>query len=897
MTRKSIILCVLGLVAFANNSIAQLPDPIRNYPLDNMSGKETVNRRDGAVHGTVENYPDRFGDARGAMLFTDGAYISTPNFFESSMYQNGFTISFWTYIDENISKITGVKPWTDADPVYQAFYARENDQTLLGLYRKHDRVVIDRYTIDGFARNKNWGIWLWDPINFTNRTGWYHITLSYHKNQMTTYMLFPDGKIEYSLHYLGLQSLSTATEWGIGNNRGKSLKIIDDLKVFNMPLDKEQVRTLYGQDAPPSGMYNISIAANASSYIHVKNNVPTDSAPIELQNFAPEYTAQYRWVFEPVSGQDDVYTIRMAYYNMYLHLANHSAATSSKVELYYYDSQFASAYQWRVTPAGDGYFYIQSNIDRRMHLHPQNHSYAPGANLEVLSYVSSQAPVYKWRLNLIKTQYELKQNDFKSGVSYEVISNNNTTLGLLPRTPFTTASTVLLSDRAPYTSLQTFYSFKKDMDDSYQIINLSFPNKLIHPENRTTTDGTKMELNDLNSRYLPSYRWIVERASQYGRKFEIKPAINQTVSVYAGPDTKAANSTLRKVNEGNLDAHLWQLYDSGQQPNANKQIYDLAPGIYKISTLVDGNRSLAPQSYSWLESAGTVIKTFEQGRFTSFYWVVDYERDNNNKPVRDGSYTIQLLGTDALYLHPSNHSVSSSSRIETLKLNRNYINTFKWYIRPTRDGDGAFYIQSAADQSLFMHLENNTGIQDNKVELYTKFDGTPLNTYKWKFEKVTIDAPIATGTYLMKITEPYDPELQEDVYMHVENRTTTEGSRLEVLTYAASFRDWFLWDITKNPDGTYSIKRHANMQYAHTKAHKSASNTGLEVLQYNATYAPYYKWVIVPGFALNSYRFQLFADPTQYMHTVGDKSRPSTLMDIAPINVYIQSFEWSLIPQ
>lgn len=187
----------------------------RHYPLDNKQPTEKVGHYNGTVHGTIQNFKDRYGNATGAVQFSDNAYISIPSLLSDFNYkQTGFTISFWVYIAESLEKQHGKTPWKDTDPIVRAFYAKKGQTPVLGFYRRGDRAVVDRYLTDINNQTKNWSVWLWDPVNFTQRTGWYQIIIAYENHRTFFYTFYPTGQIEYGLNYFGIQDIAAATSWG-----------------------------------------------------------------------------------------------------------------------------------------------------------------------------------------------------------------------------------------------------------------------------------------------------------------------------------------------------------------------------------------------------------------------------------------------------------------------------------------------------------------------------------------------------------------------------------------------------------------------------------------------------------------------------------------------------------
>ena len=83
-------------------------------------------------------------------------------------------------------------PWESTDAEYRCFYAKNNvGKYMLGFYHKGDRAVIDRYVLNKEADIENYGLWFWDPINFTNRLGWYQVFIVHRGNSMSLYLFEP----------------------------------------------------------------------------------------------------------------------------------------------------------------------------------------------------------------------------------------------------------------------------------------------------------------------------------------------------------------------------------------------------------------------------------------------------------------------------------------------------------------------------------------------------------------------------------------------------------------------------------------------------------------------------------------------------------------------------------
>lgn len=135
----------------------------------------------------------------------------------------------------------------------------------------------------------------------------------------------------------------------------------------------------------------------------------------------------------------------------------------------------------------------------------------------------------------------------------------------------------------------------------------------------------------------------------------------------------ASGNKLSLQNVGDNMANQWALFKSNQ-PGANKELYDLKPGIYRIVSLADEEKAVTTRDNAWASTTDILIGAKNSTKYTSYYWVVDYERDSNGNPVMDGTYTIQLFSTDKLYWHTKSHAMSNSAKLELYHLDRDYLN-------------------------------------------------------------------------------------------------------------------------------------------------------------------------------------------------------------------------------
>lgn len=886
-----LILLMLSIKLEVN---AQLPNPIRYYPLDNGSVKEIINRKDGVLHGSITSYPNRFGHENYAMALPADVYISTPGFFEGTTYQNGFTISFWTYISTNFPKRKGVTPWLTTDPIHRIFYANDSRQkTMLGFYYRGDRAVVDRYVLNAQTSEiGNYGMWFWDPINFTERIGWYQVVIVYQKNNARIFLFSPDGRMEYAMHYLGLQNLASVRDWGLGGS-GKGKRILDDFKIYNQPLTKAQVIELHANESVPDGMYIVSSAFNSKQTWQTVNSATSVGTLIDVsddQRVGAESTKQ--WVAEPIGPHySNLCRIRLAYTDRYLAIEESPSTTG----ITYLDLVDGNV-KWKVEMAGDGYYFIRSEKRPDLFLKSVARPFSSIRKLEVTTYNSAEAPLYKWKLNLLKFGYDLKKDLFKTNIAYEVVDNTNTSFGMVPIRPFTKEGSPLIVDRDIYPSLSNHYTFKKSIDDSYIIYNKSFPTKALHPTNLKYTSGEPVELYEWHSAWADNYKFIVERPNPLGRRYSIKPAFAQNVSVYSGNYPTKANILFKNLGEGLADGHYWQLFADYGKLNQNKQISTLEPGIYKITTIFNENYSLRPQTHSFQTGNNIVLGQFNEGHRSSFYWIIDYEKDQSGEPVRDGTYTMQLYGTDAIYLGSQDKLTPEGSSPKSINMDRDNFSLSKWFITPTRDGTGTFYIQSASDKLKYLHLKSNLVREDNPVEYYYMRAQEEQKSYKWKFERVNIPTPLKPGTYHISIVSPHTT-----FYVHTRNNVTLNYSPLELgeLQQSGTYK----WIVELNPDKSYAIRTSSTQErrYIHTHNNSVEASATLEIKSYDKTQAHTYKWFVVPTHEEGIYYLELVGNPESgFMHLFGHNMFIGTPLEIyryvdAVDFTYRWKFEWLYI--
>ena len=852
-----LIVCLLCILFTGQIANAQLPRPIRYYPLSNLDYRDVINRKDGVLkRGSTYSYPDRFGNAAGAMQFSPNAYVETPDFFAGTTIRDGFSLSFWIYIDENYSKYTGVYPWQDTDKIFRAFfsYDAKDDCNLFGFYHRRDRAVVDRYTISvKEGKLKNWGIWYWDPVNFTNRIGWYQVFLVCKKNMTYLYMFYPNSQMEYALYYMGYQTFVAASNWGLGSITDTSNRYLDDFKVYDQVLTKEQVIELHAGESLPDGMYEMSYAFDTNKVIQSRNKHIEPGYNFDIASKTPDKELTHQFVFEHVEDKPNVFRIRMAYTGLFMGIKS----SSEPYVLLQGDYGQGRLLEWYIEPAGDGYFFVRANLNRDKYLQGVK------GEIQISPYSSAQAPYYKWKFRPLKSTYELSQDYFVPKRNYQVIDSYNTIMELLPQRPVTTSTTGLQATRDPFPSLMSHYRFQRSKDDSYNIYNGSFTNMAMYPADLSLSNWSDVNLKQRSGNDEPLYyQYIVEKPNPLGRRVVIRPVMAQTMSVYSGnfPTANKVTFTYDK-DQKQSEAREWQLFYDGNNPNANRQIATLTPGVYKIKPLADQNYAMHPENYSFSPDTKIELDRFDPSDPTISYWIVEYEVDNNNQPIRDGSFLIRKYATQNLYMAPDKKDISENAQIYMEFLDRNNVSFYKWFLEPTRDKTGAFYIENAADKLKF--LEYPTGPLKDKSPIrfsYHRPSQDP-STFKWLFEKVSVSPMIETGVYNLSMAENHNFHLYLDAdslgteTVEVTNnlgKTNTIGTR---------------WKIIKNPDLSYYITVYGSELYLHASTDSSDPKVSIGKFEHKNGWT--YKWQITPTEQENVYMISLYDETYQgYLHLI-----------------------------
>lgn len=844
-----LIVCLLCILFTGQIANAQLPRPIRYYPLSNLDYRDVINRKDGVLkRGSTYSYPDRFGNVAGAMQFSPNAYVETPDFFAGTTIKDGFSLSFWIYIDENYSKYTGVYPWQDTDKIFRAFfsYDAKDDCNLFGFYHRRDRAVVDRYTISvKEGKLKNWGIWYWDPVNFTNRIGWYQVFLVCKKNMTYLYMFYPNSQMEYALYYMGYQTFVAASNWGLGSITDTSNRYLDDFKVYDQVLTKEQVIELHAGESLPDGMYEMSYAFDTNKVIQTRNKSLNPGQHFEIASKTPDKELTHQFVFEHVKDKPNVFRIRMAYTGLFMGIKS----SSEPYVLLQGDYGQGRLLEWYIEPAGNGYFFVRANLNRDKYLQGVK------GEIQISPYSSAQAPYYKWKFRPLKSTYELSQDYFVPKRNYQVVDSYNTIMELLPNCPVTSDVTPLGVAAPIHPTLMSHYQFNKYTDDSYNIYNAALINMAMYPADLSLSNWSDVNLKQRSgNEEALYYQYIVEKPNPLGRRVVIRPVMAQTMSVYSGnfPTANKVTFTYDK-DQKQSEAREWQLFYDGLNYSANRQIATLTPGVYKIKPLADQNYAMHPENYSFSPDTKIELDRFDPSDPTISYWIVEYEVDSNNQPIRDGSFLIRKYATQNMYLAPDKKDISENAQIYLEHIeNEDDISFDKWFLEPTLDEFGSFYIENGADKLKF--LEYPTGPLKDKSPIkfsYHRPSQDP-STFKWIFEEINVSSQLDAS--ICELTFANKKNL--NVCANINDTISKTRSILDTQRDATDYT--LECEIIKNKDSSYFIKAYGKDLYLHVGHDNQEKENTVIIGEYNSNYEEAYKWMILPTDKPDIYQIFLY---------------------------------------
>lgn len=213
------------------------------------------------------NTLNRFQHVKGARELNPDEKIKINSFLPKNYdATKGYSVSFWTKIDVDLTNDDDIPFDENLDTRYQFFYGKSNLDIYAGMQRVKDKLGVNRYYFDDKKQELSpIFAWLWEPGAFNSKAGcslppceakgWYHVVLVYYPSMMRVYLFHPnESDIYRRLLYLGAQNIASVEEWAIGSPPFlsekypypvKSVKYIDDFKVYSWPLSLSDVKTLH----------------------------------------------------------------------------------------------------------------------------------------------------------------------------------------------------------------------------------------------------------------------------------------------------------------------------------------------------------------------------------------------------------------------------------------------------------------------------------------------------------------------------------------------------------------------------------------------------------------------------------------------------------------------------
>lgn len=876
MKRALFSLFLLIGLSFHAQAQVTLPKPIRHYPL-NGNAYETVNRMDGTVNGTIRPHADRFGRSDSAVSFDHNSFIATPNFFQGISNATSGTISFWMYVKNSYKKNSGqVQPWEPTDTLFRAFFA-EGGSNMMGFSQRRDRAIVETGTAIQ-TTSEPFGIWYWDPVNFTDLPGWYLFVLTYTENQTHLYMFNPAGRMVEALTYFGFpKNVSRITRWGLGNYKGFSVSALDDFSVYDVPLSKEQVKRLYANEGVPSG--NMYLMTTAYHQDRVMRSDWPDYTYDNLSLFRRTDDtfdngigdAVNQWVFEPVPESHNTYHIRFPYIDNY-YLTGYGSGKRVRV-----DHSYSTDSDWIVTPAEDGYFFIRWRSNQSLYLTVRKYELVDKPEVILLQYNSSLAPMYKWKLELVSMGYDLKTPEIRPSADIMVIDNYNTVMGLIPQTPISSSETTMLPSRATKPSLLSHYYFIKVLDNGYRIQNRSYYDRYLKADN-SYNPGTKIFLTPYHSLKEPYYIFKLEQYAPLSRRYKLVPILGQSTLI-ASNDMNGILPpiTLSKETEANpQSSSLWQLFHAYGKTNGNGQLTNITPGLYKIHPASSKTRCFAPFFFAHSTSMTIKMPVFSEADRWYFYWFVSPEQDYNGRYIFDGSYTLRAFARDDLFFRVRETGFQMRSPFSYERWDADNFLAYKWYF--VKESDGKYTIRSPK----FTDYAVRTHVGDD-LELGTYDPNYYADNFKFTLERVQLEQPIENGVYFIRLNagalylRPTDNIIKEhqDVKIEVMNK----------------LQRGFYWRFQKNDDGTYFISPADNPKlFLGAESYYAQAGKKLTLLPYNAINSASIKWVIstteMTGDFEGSLNFRLAAYPDKlFMQSYQDKNASSTIVEVNALSI------------
>lgn len=288
----------------------EIPLPKCCLPLNGTNSEDIMSGKMPDIYGKVYSLADRFG-AKGKAIAFDKAnsYIIVPMTSTDGQVCREATLTYWMYVAK--------------DSISQTFWATGSDgELLLGMKKKGMRAVLDIYHKDSQQKPLPDQQWMWSDSNFTEGNGWYFVAVAYSDEGTHFYLGTSKGKMTecYSAFTPDWNLIAAICIGTVGDIPAAG---IDDFKVYDAALSKEQVSALYHSESQLSmgneSLFNVGTDTplySSTWYFHCVGLKETFRYIIQNQTdlsflsadagyalvMMPKIESDYqKWAFYPVS--------------------------------------------------------------------------------------------------------------------------------------------------------------------------------------------------------------------------------------------------------------------------------------------------------------------------------------------------------------------------------------------------------------------------------------------------------------------------------------------------------------------------------------------------------------------------------------------------------------------
>lgn len=341
----------------------EIPLPKSCLPLNGTNSEDIMSGKAVDIYGKVYSLADRFG-AKGKAIAFDQAnsYITVPMSATDGQVRREATLTYWMYVTK--------------DSITQAFWATGGDgELLLGMKKKGMRAVLDIYHKDSRQNTLPDQQWMWSDSNFTEGDGWYFVAIAYSDEGTHFYLGTPAGKMTecYSAFTPDWSLVAEICVGTVGNIPAAGM---DDFKVYDVALSKEQVSALYHSES--------QLSMGNESLFNVETDIPLYSSTWYFHCVGLKET--FRYVMQ---NQTDLSFLGAD--------VGYALAMESKVESDYH--------QWAFSPVSDtakGRIFTISNGATGMNLTDTHDG--------VLQQVSDNTASQRWCMGRVDAENQTRAN-------------------------------------------------------------------------------------------------------------------------------------------------------------------------------------------------------------------------------------------------------------------------------------------------------------------------------------------------------------------------------------------------------------------------------------------------------------------------------------------------------